>query len=367
MPSDYYKRATWVVVHPDYDLSRTLPYNAYAVRPIVTECIPCEAHLDTGKKMNVIVAPLKLDYASMRSVIRAIVVTKTSLQTQADLKCDVDEESNDCQFYRLLSQITAVVLAAPNLAWNLPDVLPSYITVESTHPIDTLARNPFTVAMISHCDAHAHVTAAMSIGQICIERNGVTSLAYDGKSLVPYIRANVDDIAEALLKSLVQQGNNKGINVASKNSAPDLIARAAHLARMSNNSEFSDDEARLYLGQRKMDPPEVPGAPFKRIMLWIVAFVFMAFTAYVHIFMNTVKQETQIPIWRRQYRWIAPYTDDIDPAIFHFTQWLSNPDALHNRWDRGDGRIGASKHDTGKNRNGAAHSSNRKRKGVKKR
>lgn len=367
MPSDYYKRATWVVVHPDYDLSRTLPYNAYAVRPIVTECITCDAHLETGNKMNVIVAPLKLDYASMKSVIRAIVVTKTSLQTQADRKCDEDEDSNDCQFYRLLSQITAVVLAAPNLAWNLPDVLPSYITVESSHPIDTLARYPFTVAMISHCDANAHVTAAMSIRQICIEKNGVNSLAYDGKSLVPYIRANADDVAEALLKSLIQQGKNKVTNVASKNSAADLIARAAHLKRMNNNSEFSDDEVRLYLGQRKIDPPEVTSAPIKRIMLFVVAFVFVAFTAYVHIFTSTVKQETQIPQWRRQYRWIAPYMDDIDPAIFHFAQWLSNPDALHNRWDRGDDRKSTSKHDNGKNRNGTAHPSSRKKKGVKRR
>jgi hypothetical protein len=374
LPSDYYKQAAWVAVHPDYTQSRELPYYAQAVRPLVEQCVVCDPDLETSKNMTVIIAPLHVDYPSMRAVVRAIVAAKTSLQAQADLHCDEDEvgssETVDCQLYTVFSQITAVVLVSPNdQKPNVPDMLPSYITVEKSHPIDSLARHPFAVAVISHCDANAFVPAAMEMEQICIERKGVKSLAYDGKTLVPYTRANVHDIAQALINILLQHRGAKNNTLSSKNSAADLIAKAAYLKKTKNISELvkmSNKEMRMYLGQPSLKPPVQTNEFFHHLSLMVAAFTLLAFGCYARLFMGTVKQESQISVWRRRYRWIAPYLDDIDPSIFHLSKWLQSPDAFHNRWDRNTGRKEASENDLTRNRNGATHQHNKRKKTVKK-
>jgi hypothetical protein len=372
MPSDYYKQATSVLIHPDYFLSRELPQNTEAVRPLVTECVVCDPTLETHPNVTVLITPLDVDYLSMRAIIRSIVVAKTALQAQEDVYCGEEGDgfsSNgrgptvDCELFKFFGQLTAVLLEHQSGGQSIPQMLPSYVTKEKSHPVDSIARHPFTVVVISHCDADSHVPAAMGIAMICIARPNASGLAYNGNTLVGYTQPKVHDVAEALIHQLVVQRNSRNYTLSSKNSAAEIVARVSHISKTRNMSAMTEREVSLLLGQstRKPSSPSQTTEFLRNLVLILVILALLGGGYYANFFTNTVKQESQISIWRRRYRWIAPYTEDIDPSLLNFTQWIASPDALHNKWYKVE-----VEHEP-KHRNGTGHHHSKRKKTVHKR
>lgn len=363
------------MIHPDYNLSRELPYNAEAIRPLVTECVTCNAPTNTQNTVNnvtVLVTPLEIDFLTMRNVLRAIAVAKTTLQEQADIHCSQQMDSRHCEHFTLISQMKAVVLKNNGQVNIIPDMLPPYVQLEKSHPVDSLARNPFTYAVISHCLTNSHVPAGLGLPLICIPRHGeLRKIAYDGKTLGPFTSPSVRDLSDELVERLMSWNVTSVLGknmVASKNSAAEILARVSYLSKMRNISETTEEERRLFLGQPQVKPEEPPSETFEFLRTWLmsgISFAFVIVGYYSHVFLGTVQQESQIAVWRRRYRWLAPYTNDIDTALFHYSTWLSSPDALHNNLNQGKWKQEID-HEHSKHRNGSAHHGRRK-KSIKKR
>jgi hypothetical protein len=334
MPSDYYKAAIWVILHSVLTPSRRFPPNVQAVRPILTECVPCQPNLESSRILTVLVAPLNIDSRRMRAIIRGIIMTKMSLQTVADMYCEEDERGSNCESYKVYSQIRAIVIRPIHEPSNIPSMLPSYISVDKSHPADIMSRHPFVFVMISHCDTTAHLSAAVKLDQICIRQRGLKFRAFNGRSFVPYHRADPQDIAQALLKLFLQPRPFHNFTLTSMNSAPVLVARVAYLHKSQNISNLTESEIRNSLGQN-IEPNEdlIRKGFVNDFLSFSSALLLLMIFIYSNIFLSIVKHEDQISIWRRRYKWIARYTNDIDPAILNFSKWLVNPHALHNQWE----------------------------------
>jgi len=383
-PSEYYERVTSVVIHPYYTLSRPLPYNTEVVRPLLADCVTCNPSYSSHDNITIIVHPLDLTYISMRSVVRSIVVAKTTFQNRADLYCHDDEDNNriesrDCTLHKSLSQLTAVLLTDLRNS-HIPEMLPSYIRKENSNTLDSLARHPFTVAVISHCDKTAHVPAAMGIQIMCVPRQkGPTQkLVYNGIDLVNYIDPNVKEISQELIRMLVEKNDvenlfvtgkeSKNNSIHSKNSASDIIARVSYVSKTRNISAMSHEELRMYLGQRKKNDSWEKQHFFQRHSpLLITLALFFAAIYYVCVFTWTVKHKNQLSFWQRKRRWLAPLVWDVDPALLELADWIGRSNAPHNRWTSSPSQTNSTK-EHGRNRNGTVHhEKSRKRKTVKRR
>jgi len=387
LPSEYYEQVTSVLVHPHYTISRPLPHNTEVIRPLITECVMCNPSHSTQTNLTILVHPLDLDYLKMRSVIRAIVVAKTTFQNQADILCDNEEdsqhlESTECKLHKIFSQLTAVLLIDNKNKLNVPELLPTYIQTENSNSLDSLARHPSIVGIISHCDASSYIPAAMGLQIICISREDdfAGKLVYNGMEKMDYMEPNVDAIAQELVNRLLHDRNLRNrfwegerktnYTIETKNSAGEIIARVSYVSKTRNISSMSTKELRLYLGQPPLKQFELLQAQhlFQTRSFFAISFgAILAAIYYAHIFVLTVKHKNQLSFWRRKRRWLSLFVEDVDYALLDFAKWASCEEALHNRWTSYHSQSnGAKEH--GRSRTQIAHNEkNRKRKTVKRR
>jgi hypothetical protein len=368
MPSDYYKAADWVILHSVLTTSRRFPSHVQTVRPLFTECIPCQPKLESSRILTVLVAPLDIDSKRMRAIIRGIILAKMSLQTVADMYCDEEQPGINCESYKVYSQIRAVVISPIHGSSNIPKMMPPYILVDKSHPADIMARHPFVFVMISHCDATAHLSAAVKLDQICIRRKGLKFRAFNGRSFVPYHRADPQDIAQALLKLFLQPRPFHNFTLSSMNTAPELVAKVAYLKKSQNFSNITKSSIRYHLGQNTEPNEDLIRKEFANDFLsFASALLLLTLLIYSNVFLSVVKHEDQISIWRRRYRWIARYTNDMDPAIFDFSKWLVDPNALHNQWEMLFFDSRSSPKDDVEPKAESIHTSQRKKRGPRRR
>jgi len=388
LPSEYYEQVTSVLVHPHRKVSRLLPYNTEVIRPLTNECVKCHPSLSNQTNVTILVNPLDLDYLRMRSIVRAIVVAKTTFQNQADLLCDEEEdlqhlESADCKLHKILSQLTAVLLTDSAKILNIPELLPTYIRTEKSNMLDSLARHPQTVALISHCDTSSYIPAAMGLQMICISRedNLPGGLVYNGREMADYTEPNVDGISHDLVNLLLQDKSvrerflhdkrDRNDTIESESSAGEIIARVSYVSKTRNMSSMSTAELRLYLGQPPLQQNELSQTPHLSRISAFFAIIFGAFLAaiyYAYIFLSTVKHENQLSFWRRKHRWLTVLVEDVDVALLDLVSWISCKEALHNRWIKHPQQTnGVKDHGRSSRTQIAHHERNRKRKTVKRR
>jgi hypothetical protein len=381
MPSEYYEKATALLIHPDYSQSGPLPYNAEAVRPLVAQCVKCDPELENDiSNITVLVAPLDLRVESMRAVVRGFIIARQTFQEGQRLHCQDNltredqshpQDSMDCTVYKLLSQVEAVFLTRRDRNALIPELLPPYIRTEKANLVDSLARRPFTVGVMSHCDYNSYLPGAIWMSNLCIARPTDGPLAYNGRELVPYVQPTAEKVSEELVLMLLKMKGTPNVSrLQSKNSAEEIIAKVSHLVKTNNMLTLSDAERRMWLGQ---PPPTPADENFKshqmemRIVMTLIVMLLSLVGMYARTFVSSVKHENQFFVWRRRRRWLEPYTYDLDPALLHFSQWLENKDSDHNKWIAWLQNQEGEQTGTRSRNGGAQNEKNKRKKAVKRR
>ena len=327
-PVDFYQQPAAVLLHPDYSRGALSKGHIHNVRPMTTECVTCNPNHSSGNNVTVLVVPLQVGLLEMRAVIRGIAIAKASLQAQADLICEPNE-SDDCRLYKFFSKLKAVVLMRLNETSHLPRLLPNFVDVETSHPIDSLARHPFTFAVISHCDTSTHVAAAMGVSIICLPRLNQTSESaqFNAKYLGSFAEARGNDIASSLISVLVDGRVRKNRTIYSMTHGSGTITSVTSQMMIANMTGVSLDEIR-----KKTSPTENDEDNWLlRSALTITLCICITGIIYGHAFCDHVKLPTQLPAWRRRFRIVTQYTSDIDPSLLRFQKWMTDEKSLHNQ------------------------------------
>lgn len=364
------------MLHPTIEMEDPLPVNTHAVKPITPECIVCDPSMVSSTRMTAVVAPLEVDKMQLRAVIRGIAVARASLSSHADRVCDADgdvgstrtvkEREDECRRSRFFSEIDVVVLVRKNQKRNLPELLPSFVRVEVSNPIDTLARHPYLFAIISHCGLESNIGASLGVTLLCLpKRPGDMLSVPDFRIAGSFEAAQGNEIAAALFTVLVDGRGLKSKTMAPLSNAIDVIRTA-----LSILNKHSLEEIRSF--QKNTAARELPPPQYEWVLRGFLGILYLLIgltVCYAQAFLETVKNPSRIPAWKRRFRHISRFTcDEIDPLLLQFQKWLADPNELHNRIFDGilDKQQEETPEESGINREGSTNNL-RRQKGKKKR
>ena len=342
-PSEYFRIPAAVMFHPAVLMENSvLPVNTHSVRPIAPRCTVCDPSLDPANNMTVLVGPLDFDRIQLSSVIRGIANAKASLDAHTDKVCDFGEKiaprnghtEQECLHSIFFSKIDVVLLVRKNQTQQLPELLPPFVTVEVSNIVDALARHRYAFAMVSHCGPESDIASYLGVSLLCLPKGGSSRelMRHRNRIIGSYDTSESvrsDDIASGLF-SLLLDGVNFRMKISYDLLTADEVMESVYMIL----SQYGTTEIRKLQEDTAKRKEDTEPSTLDAMALWFYAVLYGVLGLaifYAHSFLDTVKSPSQIPAWKRRFRHLSRITQELDPFLLDFQQWLKDPQSMHNQ------------------------------------
>ena len=330
MPSDYFNAAVEVFLYPPIDLTASLPAHIRPIQLHAPQCVFCDRNFPVCRNITVAIMPMELSLKDARAIIRGIHLARMSFQQQAIMACETNQESLECTSFQARAELKAVMLVEQWPIPYIPELVPSFLAVESSHILDAISRHSGTCVVISHCDQFSTMPAMAGMSLICIPKKSVPLDAFATGGWVTTARGN--DIARSVIRGVME--NNKEdmmIKLQDLSNSVDVLETLAFISR--DNRLLSTNQRRLLLREHipiltatlSSDPTSLK---------WIgtyfaVGFLLLA-AGYTLLFIGHINDPSQIPAFHRKFSLGSGLFAELDHGLIQFQQWLRDDNSIHN-------------------------------------
>lgn len=333
LPSDYFDSAVEVLLYPPIDYKHSLPANIRPIFPFTPQCVSCDRNFPMRHNITVAIMPMDLTLTESRAILRGINLARMSFQQQASLACDLKEGSPECLAFQLKADLRAVMLVEGWPVPYVPELIPSFLAVESSHILEAITRHTGMAVVVSHCDQYSTLPSIVTgLPLICIPKKDQKLDAFAKGGWVTSARGN--DIARAVIRAIMEGKKKFALNRTSGLSNPLLVLET--LAMIRKEKRLISLERMRSLMKKRLPFSTNQAAPISNHVSWkfiftclLLGFLLLAM-CYAHLFLEHVSDPSQIPAFHRKHPMGSGLFAEMDPALMHFQLWLRDSNALHN-------------------------------------
>jgi hypothetical protein len=137
MPSDYFNIAVEVLLYPPIT-SALLPAHVRPIQPHAPQCVFCDKSFPHRTNITVAIMPMDLTLMEARAILRGINLARMYFQQQTTVACETPG-SPECQAFHRRAHLRAVMLVEGWPVSYVPELIPTFVSVESGHILDVIA------------------------------------------------------------------------------------------------------------------------------------------------------------------------------------------------------------------------------------
>jgi hypothetical protein len=330
MPSDYFNIAVEVLLYPPIT-SALLPAHVRPIQPHAPQCVFCDKSFPHRTNITVAIMPMDLTLMEARAILRGINLARMYFQQQTTVACETPG-SPECQAFHRRAHLRAVMLVEGWPVSYVPELIPTFVSVESGHILDVIARHPETCVVISHCDQFSVMAAVAGMTMICIPKKNKPLDAYSKGGLPAVARGH--DVGRAVVRAVMESNRdlwqNRTMDLSNTVNVLETLAMIRKEKRPSSTAQLRRLLREWLPITIYSEAPQSDVMSWKWILTYLSVALLTLATGYARLFFYHVSDPSQIPAFHRKHPMGAGLFADIDPVLMHFRQWLRDDSALHN-------------------------------------
>ena len=330
MPSDFFNAAVEVFLYPPIDPTIALPAHIRPIQLHAPQCVFCDRNFPVCRNITIAIMPMDLSLKDARAIIRGIHLARMSFQQQAIMACETNQESHECKSFQARADLKAVMLVEQWPIPYIPELVPSFLAVESSHILDAISRHSGTSVVISHCNQFSTMPAMAGMTLICIPKKGVPLDAFATGGWVTTARGN--DIARSVIRGVME--SNKDDTMIKIQNLSNAIEVLELLAFISREKRFLSTNQKQLLLREHLPIFTVTlssgATPLKWIGTYFVVGFLLLAAGYTLLFFDHINDPSQIPAFHRKYPLGSAFFAELDHGLIQFQQWLRDDNSFHN-------------------------------------